>query len=67
MTVDGAGNWCTLEERLNDLSKRHGINSEVYKEYYELAVYLRKLGFDDSVYQWQIDETMNLSKQIIGK
>lgn len=67
MTVDGAGNWCTLEERLNDLSKRHGINSEVYKESYELAVYLRKLGFDDSVYQWQIDETMNLSKQIIGK
>lgn len=63
MTVDGAGNWCTLEERLIDLTKRHGKNSEVYKESYTLAVYLKQLGFDDTVYKWQVDETLDLSKR----
>lgn len=49
MTVDGNGNWCTLEERLKDLGTRHGYNSDVYIESYKIAEYLRKLGFDDSI------------------
>lgn len=64
MTVDGAGNWCTLKERLEDLEKRHGKNSEVYKVSLELAKLIKSWGFDDKVYKAHIEETMNLSKVI---
>ena len=47
MTVDGMGNWCTFEERLNDLATRHGVDSDVYKESCMLVNYLTKRGFDD--------------------
>ena len=66
MTVDGEGNWCTFDERLADLRKRHGVQSEVYKESYQLATYLRKLGFDDTVHKEHLVETLNLS-EIINK
>ncbi len=66
MTVDGEGNWCTFDERLADLRKRHGVQSEVYKESYQLAAYLRKLGFDDTVHKEYLVETLNLS-EIINK
>ena len=49
MTVDGKGNWVTLEDRLKDLEERHGKNSEVYKESKEIADALVEWGFDDSV------------------
>ena len=64
MTVDGEGNWCTYRERLIDLEKRHGVNSEVYRESVELANYLQQLGFDDTVHEWQMEETLNLSERI---
>ena len=66
MTVDGEGNWCTFDERLADLRKRHGVQSEVYKESYQLATYLRKLGFDDTVHKEHLVEKLNLS-DIINK
>lgn len=47
MTVDGMGNWCTFEERIEDIATRHGINSEIYAESLELANYLSKLGYND--------------------
>lgn len=49
MTVDGQGNWCTFKERLADLEKRYGLNSEVYKESLAIVNHLIKLGFDDSL------------------
>lgn len=48
-TVDGNGNWCTFEQRLEDISNRHGKTSEVYLETEEIIKYLIKLGFDDSI------------------
>lgn len=62
MTVDGAGNWCNLKERLQDLEKRHGKNSAVYKESLELAYKIKEWGFDDKVYANQVEETLNLSE-----
>lgn len=47
MTVDGMGNWCTFDERLEDLAARYGIESEIYLKSLEIANYLRELGFDD--------------------
>lgn len=49
MTVDGMGNWCTLDERLSDLENRHGKNSDVYKESVAIAGALMKWGFDDTL------------------
>ena len=49
MAVDGKGNWVTFNERLDDLKKRHGENSEVYKESAEIAAALVEWGFDDSI------------------
>lgn len=64
MTVDGAGNWCTLEERMEDLGKRHGVNSDVYIASLEIANKLKEWGFNDTVYEYQVNETLNLSKVI---
>ena len=49
MTVDGKGNWVTIEDRLRDLEERHGKDSEVYKESEEIADALAKWGFDDRI------------------
>lgn len=49
MTVDGMGNWCTLDERLQDLEKRHGLESDVYIESKRIADKLIEWGFDDSL------------------
>ena len=49
MTVDGRGKWCTLEERLKDLEKRHGKDSKVYKESLDIAIALEGWGFDDRI------------------
>lgn len=49
MTVDGEGNWCTFEERLQDIRTRYGKESEEYKESVQIAEYLIKLGFNDSL------------------
>lgn len=49
MTVDGQGNWCTFDERLKDLARRCGKNSEVYIESHKITKYIRSLGFDDSI------------------
>ena len=49
MTVDGQGNRCTFEERLKDIAIRHGENTEEYRVSKDLALYLRELGFDDSI------------------
>lgn len=62
MTVDGAGNWCNLKERMQDLEKRHGKNSAVYKESLELAYKIKEWEFDDTVYVNQVEETLNLSE-----
>ena len=49
MTVDGKGNWVTIEDRLRDLEERHGKDSEVYKESEEIADALAEWGFDDRI------------------
>ena len=49
MTVDGEGNWCTFQERLQDIENRYGKESNVYEESVKIVQYLRKLGFDDSL------------------
>lgn len=49
MTVDGMGNWCTLEERLEDLKNRHGEESKVFIESKKIAEQLIVWGFDDSL------------------
>lgn len=49
MTVDGQGNWVSFEERLCDIKKRHGIESDVYKESVKIANQLIEWGFDDSL------------------
>lgn len=49
MTVDGMGNWCTLDERLEDIAERHGKDSTVYKESKQIADQLIEWGFDDSL------------------
>lgn len=46
-TVDGWGNSCTYEERLEDLKRRHGENSEAYLETVELIDHLKEWGFKD--------------------
>ena len=48
-TVDGQGIWCTLDERLKDLGKRYGLNSEVYTESLAIANHLKRLGFNDTI------------------
>ena len=48
------------------LSKLEKELLEVYKESYQLATYLRKLGFDDTVHKEHLVETLNLS-EIINK
>lgn len=49
MTVDGAGNWCTVAERLEDIELRHGKDSEVYAESQKIADKLIEWGFDDEL------------------
>lgn len=46
-TVDGQGNWCTFDERLTDLKRRYGEESEVYKVSEEIVEQLRNRGFND--------------------
>lgn len=48
-TVDGFGRFCTLDERLEDLKRRHGEDSEVYIESVKIAEKVREWGFDDAV------------------
>lgn len=64
MTVDGRGSWCTFEERLKDLEIRYGIDSEVYKESYDIVQYLHERGFDDSFTEKDINIQPNLSEYI---
>ena len=45
--VDGYGNWCTYEERLQDLEVRYGSNSEVYRASEDIIDYLKDLEYDD--------------------
>ena len=59
MTVDGKGKWCTLDERLKDIEERHGKNSEVYKESYDIAVALRGWGFEDTITKKDFITSMN--------
>ena len=59
MTVDGKGKWCTLDERLKDIEERHGKNSEVYKESYDIAVALREWGFEDTITKKDFITSMN--------
>lgn len=49
MTVDGMGNWCTFKERLEDLERRHGLESDVYIESKKIADQLIEWGFDDTL------------------
>lgn len=49
MTVDGMGNWCTLDERLKDIKERHGITSQVYIESKKMADKLIEWGFNDEI------------------
>lgn len=46
-TVDKYGNWVTFEERLEDVAKRHGEDSEYYDMTVKGIEKLKKLGFDD--------------------
>lgn len=48
-TVDGYGNYCTYEDRLKDIEKRHGKDSRVYKATYDLIEACKEWGFDDNV------------------
>ena len=48
-TVDGSGRFCTLNERLEDLKRRHGETSEVYIESVKIAEKVREWGFDDAI------------------
>lgn len=49
MTVDGTGHWCSFEERMNDLEKRHGKNSKKYIESERIVNKLIEWGFDDKL------------------
>ena len=44
MTVDGKGNWVTVDERLSDLISRYGKESEVVIESIEIADKLEEWG-----------------------
>lgn len=67
MTVDGQGNFCTLDERLDDLEKRYGKNSEVYLESKNLANKIREWGFDDSLHEEWINLDLNMSEILKNK
>jgi hypothetical protein len=47
LTVDGYGNWVTMEERMNDLIKRHGEDSGDVKEGLKIINALKGWGFVD--------------------
>ena len=49
MTVDGSGHWCSFEERMDDLEKRHGKNSKEYIESERIVNKLIEWGFDDKL------------------
>lgn len=49
MVVNGYGNLCTFEERLQDLKNRYGENSDVYIETEKIAQYLFEKGFEDII------------------
>ncbi len=62
MTVNGKGEFCTLEERLQDIANRHGKNSDAYIESEEIINKIREWGFDDSIHEEWSNVELNMSE-----
>ena len=44
--VDGQGNWCTVDERLEDIKTRYGEDSRAYAETLEIVKKLKEWGME---------------------